>query len=80
MSQDSHPRKSVLREETWDQNHTVKIPPRARGTTAKFGKRRRSSARNYAKSAHLKNAIRALPDLRTGHKTKPCNKKDAPAE
>ena len=61
-------------------NHTVKIPLRARGTTAKFGKRRRSIARNYAKKAHLKNAIRALPDLRKGYKTKPCNKKDAPAE
>ena len=28
----------------------------------------------------LKNAIRALPDLRKEHKTKLCNKKDAPAE
>ena len=49
-------------------------PRRARGPTAKFGKRRRSIARNYAKSVILKNAIRALPDLRKGHKTKPCNK------
>ena len=57
-------------------NHTVKIPLRARGTTEEIGKRRRSIARNYAKSAHLKNAIHALPDLRKGHKAKPCNKKD----
>ena len=32
-----------------DQINTIKIPPGARGTTAKFGKRRRSIARNYAK-------------------------------
>ena len=32
------------------------------------------------KSVILTSAIRALPDLRKGHKTKPCPKKDAPAE
>ena len=36
----------------------------------------RSIAINNATSANLKNAIRALLDLRKGHKAKPCNKKD----
>ena len=40
---------------------------KARGPTQEIGKRRRSIARNYAKSVNLKNAIRALPDLRKGH-------------
>ena len=45
----------------------------------KIGKKG-SIARRHSKLLNLTSATRALPDLRKGHKTKPCTKKDAPAE
>ena len=62
----------------WDQI----IPsnsPRARGTTPKFRKER-IHREEFFKSVNLMSAIRVRPDLRKEHETKPCNKKDAPAE
>ena len=38
-----------------------------------------SIARRCSKSVNLMSAIGAVPDLRNGHKTKPCTKKDARA-
>ena len=79
MSQDSHPRKSVLRNERkLESNHTVKF---FKGTWhhIKFLGKNESIARRYSKSVNLTNTVRALPDLRKGHRTKP-TKKDAPTE
>ena len=45
----------------------------------KLGKERVLREASF-KSVRLVSAIRVLPDFRTGHKTKPSNKKDAPAE
>ena len=56
-------------------NHTVTIPPRARGTKEKNGKRRRSIARNYTKKCETQARNPCSPRLRKGHKTKPCTEK-----
>ena len=54
--------------------------PRARGNTKKkLGKERVHREASY-RSVNFTCAIRALPSLRRGHKTKLCTKKDAPAE
>ena len=79
VSQDSHPRKSIQRKEgKLGSNHTVKFSKGA-WHHIKIGKERVHREASF-KSANLTNAIRALPDLRKGHKTKPRTKKDASAE
>ena len=80
VSQDSHPRKSVLREETWDQITPSKFLQGHVAPQQNSGNEEDPSQGIMQKSANLKNAIRALPDFRKEHKTKPCNKKGAPAE
>ena len=67
-----------VKKQNWDQN-TPSNSSKARDTTSKFGNEG-SIARSYSKARTLKTAIRALPDLRKEHETKPCSKKDAPAE
>ena len=80
VSQDSHPRKSFLRkrENIGIKSHHQVFQGHA-GTTSKFGKVR-VHREELSKSVKLMSAIRALLDLRKGHKTKPCTKKDAPAD
>ena len=80
VSQDSHPRKSVLREENWDQITPSKFLQGHATPQQNSGNEEDPSQGIFQKSENLKNAIRAFPDLRKEHKTKPCNKKDAPAE
>ena len=79
VSQDSHP-KSILRVQRKIgskshreilQGHVVPIK--------NWGEERVHREESF-KSVNLRSAIRALPDLRKGHKTKPCTRKDAPAE
>ena len=53
--------------------------PRARGTNKKIAKERVHREALF-KSVNLTSAIRALPDWRRGHNSKPCNKNDAPGE
>ena len=53
--------------------------PRARGTNKKIAKERVHREESF-KSVNLMSAIRALPDWRRGHNSKPCNKNDAPGE
>ena len=80
VSQDSHPSKSILREEgKLGPNHTVKFSQGTWHHIQKFWKERVHREASF-KSANLTSAIRALPDLRMAHFRKPCNKKDAPAE
>ena len=62
----------------WDQT-TPSTSPRARDTTSKIGKER-VHREELSKSVNLMSVVLALPDLRKEHKTKLCNKKDAPAE
>ena len=70
VSQDSHPRKSFLRKEGKSGSNR----------TVKFSKGTRVHREELFKSVNLMSAIRELPVLRKEHKTKPCSKKDAPAE
>ena len=65
-------------EKLWGQI-TPPDAPKARYTTSNFGKEG-VHRKELFKSADLKSAICALPSLRRRHKTKPCNKSDAPAE
>ena len=69
VSQDSHPRKSFLQDGKLVPNHTVKFSTKIR--------ERKVHREASLKSVNVTSAIRALPDLRTGHKTKRCTKKDA---
>ena len=79
VSHHSYPRKSVLREEgKLGSNHAVKF---STGTWHHLKIRERKVHREAPfRSVNLMSATRAPPSLRTGHKTKPCTKKDAPAE
>ena len=79
VSQDSHPRKSILREPGMLDQNTPSNSPRARGTKLKFGKERVHREASF-KSVKFTNAIRALRDLRKEHMRKPCTKNDAPAK
>ena len=76
---DSSPRKCILREEgKLGSNHTVKF---SRGTWHHIKIREeRVHREELFKSVNLTSAIRALPDSRKRHKTKPLSKKDEPAE
>ena len=78
-SQDCHPKQSIPRkEEHWDQI-TPSNSPRARGTIQKLGKEM-VHREDLSQSVNLTSVVRALPDLRKGHKMKPRTKKDSPAE
>ena len=73
VSQDSHPKNSILRKEgKLGLNHTV-------APHLKIAKERVHREATF-KSVNLTSEILALPGLRKGHKTKPCTKEDAPAE
>ena len=80
VSQDSHPNTSVARKErkigikSHRQILQGHVAPHQ--TSGKKG----SITRSFFKSVRLMSAIRVRQSLRKGHKTKPCNKKDAPAE
>ena len=79
VSQDFYPKKSILRKGgKLGLNHTIKL---SKGTwhhiKIREGKR---PSRGVIQKLNLTSAIRALPDLSERHKTKPCSKKDAPAE
>ena len=79
VSPDSHPRNLFCGKKEYCDRITPFHSPRARGTTQKTGKERVHREASF-KSLNVTSAIRALPDLRTGHKTKSCTKQDAPAE
>ena len=75
VSQDSHPRKSIPRKEgRLASNRTVKF---SKGAWHHIKIREKWSAQLCV---NFTSAIRALPDLKKGHQTKPYNKKDAPAQ
>ena len=78
VSQDSHPRKSVLRKGNWDRI-TPSNSPGTRGTNKKkkYG-REGVHPEGTFRSVSLTSVIFSPPSLWRGHERSPCNKKDAP--
>ena len=80
MSQDSHPRKSIPREEgKLGSQIVLSNSSRICGTTSKFGNER-VHREELSKIVNLMSVVVARLNLRKGHKRKPCTMKDAPAE
>ena len=79
VSQDSCPRKTILCEQgNLGSQHTVNSP-RVPGTKLKFGKER-VHREALSQSVRLMSVVLARPNSGKDHKTRPCTKKDAPAE
>ena len=78
VSQDSSPRKFILREPgKLGSRHAVKFS-RALGIKLKFGKER-VSREELSKSVNLMSAVLARQNLGKDHRRRPCTKKDVPA-
>ena len=79
VSQDSCPRKSIVREPGMlGSKHAVKF---SKGTWHQIKIReRKGPSRGITKSVRLMSVVFARPNLRTDHMRKPCTKNDAPAE
>ena len=79
VSQNSHPIKSIPREQGKLGSNTPSNFPRALGTKKKFGKER-IHREELSKSVNHMSEVFARQNLWKDHMRKPCTKNDAPAE
>ena len=78
-SQDSYPRKSILREEGKLGSNTPSISPWAPDPKVKIGKER-VHREELSQNVNLMSVVLARQNSGKKHMSRPCTKKDAPAE